>query len=366
MPGATGSERAAAGGPPADGHDRTETVAVSRARPAILTAVVVAVALVVAYAVVNHSGAADRQPKLRTPDLQAIPASRHGPTIPAHGAYLGAWVRQGAFTQPNQVAALDTLQGELGRRLDIVHTYLTWQGSFPTESDEVALNQGSTLLLSWTGIASTAITSGTYDSVIRQRAREIKATHKPIFLEWRWEMDRPNLRGVVGTPAQYIAAWRHVRAIFAQQHVRNVAWVWCPTARGFHSGGNAAAYYPGDNEVDWVCTDAYPAFGPYSSFDDSAQPFLTWASHHRKPVMIGEFGVPRRFSPQQRAQWLRGAAQTVRADPQVKALVYFDANEFGATLANGMFLDSGTAPMQAFRQIADSPYFNPHSLRVSG
>jgi len=142
MPGATGSERAAAGCPPADGHDRTETVAVSRARPAILTAVVVAVALVVAYAVGSHSGAG-RPAKLRTPDLRAIPAPRHGPAIPAHGAYFGAWVRQGAFTQPNQVAALDTLQGELGRRLDIVHTYLTWQGGFPTESDEVALSQGS-------------------------------------------------------------------------------------------------------------------------------------------------------------------------------------------------------------------------------
>ena len=105
-------------------------------------------------------------------------------------------------------------------------------------------------------------------------------------------MDRPNLRAVVGTPAEFIAAWKHVRAIFAQQHVRNVAWVWCPTAKGFVPGGNAAAYYPGNDEVDWVCADAYPGFGPYRSFADTVQPFLSWASHHPKPVMIGEYGVP--------------------------------------------------------------------------
>ena len=345
----------------------------SRARSSVLTsfvgavAVVIAVALIVAYAVIEHSGGAATPTKLRTPDLQAVPVPRYAPAIPAHGAYFGAWVRQGAYTQPNQIAALDTLQGELGRRLDIVHTYLKWQGTFPTASDRAALSQRSTLLLSWAGTDSSAVSSGIDDNVIRQRAREIKATHKPIFLEWRWEMERPNLRGVVGTPAQFIAAWKHVRAIFAQQHVRNVAWVWCPTAKGFMPGGDAAAYYPGDDEVDWICTDAYPPFGPYSSFNYVAQPFLDWASHHRKPVMIGEFGVPRSFSPQQRARWLRGAAQTVRADRQVKALVYFDADQYGATAANVMFLlDNGTPPMHAFRQIADSPYFNPRGLRVRG
>jgi hypothetical protein len=295
-----------------------------------------------------------------------VSSPRHAPPIPAHGAYFGAWVRQGAYTQPNQVAALDLLQGQIGRRLDIVHTYLTWQGPFPTPSNQVALSQGSTLLISWTGTASAAVNSGRADRLIRQRARQIKALHRPVFLEWRWEMDRPNLRAVVGTPAEFIAAWRHVRAIFARQHVGNAAWVWCPTAKGFGPGGSAAAYYPGENQVDWVCSDVYPGPGPYRSFADAARPFLMWASHHRKPVMIGEFGVPQRYSPAQRAQWLRAAAQTIRSDAQVKALVYFDADASGVALANSMAIAPGTAPMQAFRQIADSPYFNPRHLPVSG
>jgi hypothetical protein len=331
-------------------------------------AVVAAVAAVVAVGCSGSAGTGGTggQPRLRPPVIDGGPSSPGAPAVPAHGAYFGAWVRQGAYTQRNQIVALEALQGTLGRRLDIVHTYLTWQGIFPKLSDQAMLGQGSMLLLSWTGTSSAAVASGRQDGVIGQVAREIKAVGRPIFLEWRWEMDRPNLRSVVGTPAQFIAAWRHVRAVFARQHVGNVAWVWCPTAKGFGAGGDAPAYYPGDGEVDWVCADAYPGPGPYRSFYDVTRPFLSWASHHRKPVMIGEYGVPAGYGPVARAQWLQAAAQTVRSDPQIKALVYFDANPAGATPAHGLALGDGTPPMQAFRQIAHNPYFNPRQLALTG
>jgi hypothetical protein len=275
-------------------------------------------------------------------------------------------VHQGADTQASQISDLQTLQASLGRRLDIVHTYLTWEGIFPTQSNQMALRQGSLLLLSWAGTSSQAVASGEYDSVIRLRAEEIKATRRPIFLEWRWEMNRPNLATVVGSPAQFIAAWQHVRAIFAQEHVNNVAWVWCPTAQGFASGGDAAAYYPGDSQVDWICADVYPGAGPYRSFSATAGPFLSWASHHAKPVMIGEFGVPERYGSLLRAQWLRAAAATVQGDAQVKAMVYFDGDPAQAEAGQSPALIYGTPAMQAFEQIAREPYFNPPGLRAAG
>ena len=179
------------------------------------------------------------------------------PLMPARGAYFGAWVGPTVYTQQGRIAAVDALQQQIGRRLDIVHIYLQQQAAFPTSSDLAFVRQGSTLLVSWALNDSRGIAAGQYDSTIRQRAREIKAIGKPVFLEWRWEMDRPNLRSQVGPPADYIAAWKHIRRIFAEQHTDNVAWVWCPSARGF-TGGYAPAYYPGDTQVDWVCADAYP------------------------------------------------------------------------------------------------------------
>ena len=126
-------------------------------------------------------------------------------------------------------------------------------------------------------------------------------------------MDRPGLRDSIGGPANYIAAWKHIRAIFAEVGVHNAAWVWCPTAIGFQLG-RAAAYYPGDDQVDWTCVDAYPGkeFIPMSTL---LAPFLKWAANHPKPIMIGEYGVPRNGSPQRRAQWLTGGSRHLPSQP---------------------------------------------------
>ena len=290
---------------------------------------------------------------------------RQAPVPPSHGAYFGAWVKPVLYTQPERIAAVTALQRQIGRRFDIVHTYVRWLEPFPTSSDLAFMRQGSTLLLSWGGADPRAIVAGTYDSWIRQRASAIKATRKRIFLEWLWEMDRPNLRAKVHSPADFIAAWKHIRAIFEQQHVSNVAWVWCPTARGF-ARGDAAAFYPGNDQVDWVCADVYPGPGPYRSFADTAQAFLAWAAGHPKPVMIGEYGAPQSYSAAQRAQWLRAAAQTVRQDQQVKALVYFDGDPAGRRAAGRYSLTNDLMAIRAFGGIGRQPYFNPAGLPVGG
>jgi Glycosyl hydrolase family 26 len=274
------------------------------------------------------------------------------PIAPAHGAYFGARVRPPVETQPAAIAAVQGLQQEIGRRLALVHDYLEWQGPFPTASDLAFVRQGSLLQLSWAGADTRAIASGKYDSYIRKEALAMKAVGKRILLEWRSEMNRPGLQAQVHSPADFIAAWDHIRSIFAAEQVNNVIWVWCPSAYNFADGG--AAYYPGDSQVDWICADVYPGPGPYRSFAAVAQPFLNWASHRPKPILIGEYGVPQTYGPVHRAQWLMGAARTVQADPQIKALSYFDGNT-----QRPYALDAGSPALQAFRSIAQMPYFNP-------
>jgi hypothetical protein len=66
---------------------------------------------------------------------------------------------------------------------------------------------------------------GDYDSLIRQRA-EAWRLHRPIRLEFRHEMDRPNLQWVMHGPKNYIAAWDHIRAVFASwRHQRGLGLV---------------------------------------------------------------------------------------------------------------------------------------------
>lgn len=296
-----------------------------------------------------------------------------GPAMPGHGAYVGAYVEPKAFTQDQDVAAVNTMQTQLGRKLAIVHSYSKWDAPFPTASQQAFVDSSSVLLLSWAGTDTRSIVSGRQDSVIRQKALAIKATGKPIFLEWRWEMNRPDFRAQLHSPREYIAAWDHIRAVFAKERVHNVAWVWCPSSKGFgdvRGYARGPAFYPGNNEVDWLCVDAYPRdSGPHTSFDQVLHPFLAWASHIDKPVMIGETGVPRSYGAKQRALWLHGASQVIRGDRQVKALVYFDGDPAGALPGRQYGLDPGSPPLQAFRDLAREPYFNPvlpHKRRPSG
>jgi hypothetical protein len=327
-------------------------------------------AVVAAVLVVLVAGPLSRPPApsaSRSPG--AAPAPRASTTVnpstapvpPPQGAYLGAWVGPDDYTQANEIAAVDSLQTVLGHKLSIVHTYLKWQAPFPTPSDMAFVRQGSTLLISWAGTDTKQIISGADDNWIRTRAQQIKALGEPVFLEWRWEMDRPNLRSQEHSGADYVAAWDHIRAIFSAAGVTNAAWVWCPTAAGF-SDGRAAAFYPGNNEVDWICADAYPEYGTDASFAATVTPFLAWASKDGKPVMIGEFGVPESYGAQQRAQWLRAAQHVVLADHQIKALLYFDANPAGQGPA-GSYALGDTAALSAFRAMADQPYFNPGAAR---
>lgn len=302
------------------------------------------------------------KPKAHPTAEPALPRIPSAIAAPATGAYFGAWVDPTMYGQHGHIPAVNALQQQIGRRLDIVHTYLRQPATFPTSANLAWVRQGSMLLISWALNDSRGIAAGEWDTAIRQRAREIKALGTPVFLEWRWEMDRPNLRFAVGTPADYVAAWKHIRLIFADEHVSNVAWVWCPTARGFASG-SAQAYYPGNGEVDWVCADAYPRPGSRASFAAIIQPFLAWAARHPKPIMIGEYGVPETYGAPLRAQWLRDAEQTVVRDRQIKALVYFDSNTTRTSPASSFGLDAG--PLAAFRGIADNHYFNPRGVPVN-
>lgn len=335
----------------------------SRARLAGLSAVAALAAVAVIGGVLaSQSGTAG--PRGPAPTTTVKPGI--APTPPAHGTYFGAYVQPEVYTQQAKIAAVQRLERQIGRPLDIVHTYLTWHEPFPDSSDLAFMRNGSMLLVSWAGTDTRAIASGADDNWIRQRARAIKATGKPIFLEWRWEMNRPNLSYQVHSPADYIAAWDHIRAIFAQEHVNNVAWVWCPSAWAFGSG-LAQAFYPGNNEVDWVCADVYPKYGHYQTFAQIVQPVLRWAAHHPKPIMIGEYGIPASYSPPQRAQWLSEAAKVAREDSQVKALLYFDAGASGPQSAPSytFSLGPGSPALHAFRSVADEGYFDPRGLTVA-
>jgi len=326
-----------------------------------IVAVVGAVLAVVSHDDTSNAGLGGPTPATTPPPSQTLPGA--GPRPPTQGAYLGAYVRptNTGFTPQGRIDAVTAFEKATGRQLDIVQTYHPWNDQFPDATDRWVINSNRMLLLSWAGTDTRVIQSGRYDGLIRQRARAVKALGKPIFLRWRWEMDRPNLQASIWTAQDYIAAWRRIRAIFAEEKVTNVSWIWCPTAAGFADGNRAAAYYPGDQDVDWICADAYP--GPdWKDFGAATAPFLHWAKGRPdKPIMIGEWGAASQFPGGQTA-WLQQAGETARANPSVKALVYFDA-DLPAEGPQAQLALKGDG-VSRFGDLLAEPYFNTRRLPV--
>ncbi len=282
-----------------------------------------------------------------------------GPSIPATGAYLGAWVNPDPFTQPGRVSSVQSFEADIGAPLRIVHTYRTWTQPVGTASDLAFAQRGSYLLISWAIPDTLEITSGVDDATIVQRAQQIAALPTKVFLEFRWEMDRPNLQSVVHSPAAYIAAWKHVRAIFAQQHVTNVAWTWCPTVGGF-ANGTAPNYYPGDDQVDWICADVYPSTpwlaNDYEPFSMLTDPFMAWAVKHNKPILIGETAVGATYGSR-RAQWITDAGAYIEAHPQIKGVLWFEQSLATDPPYYQWNLVGDPPALAAFAKLAQSSYF---------
>jgi glycosyl hydrolase family 26 len=303
----------------------------------------------------------------RSPEAVATaagPLSGGNVPVPAHGAYVGAWVNPlpSDYTQSGRLSAERDFEQQLGRPLDIVHTYRKFEEPFFTSSDLEFVRRGATLLFSWAGTDTRTIAAGRYDDLLRDRARRVRELDRPILLEWRWEMDRPNLQAEVWSGEDYVKAWRHIREVFAQQGVSNASWVWCPTADGFASG-RAQSYYPGDDQVDWVCVDAYPG-DTIRPMGDILRPFLEWAKDRSKPIVIGEYGCPRSLAPDERAAWLRDAAAVFRANTKIKAVLYFEANPTDRSSDRFHYQIRDDPPaLEAFRQMVQDPYFNPRNVR---
>ena len=210
---------------------------------------------------------------------EQVSTSGRGPDAPEQGAWIGAWVDPTTPTQEGRVEAVAEFEARLGRPLDLVNSFHDWTDEFPTPADVEVVNQGRRLMVSWAGTDTRVIASGRYDDFIRDRARAVRDLRVPMLIRWRWEMDRPNLRASVWSPEDYIAAWERLRRIFAEEGAANAGWVWCPLASGFPEG-RAQPYYPGDDQVDWLCADVYPGLRQDSPSPRDSEAFLDWAVDH--------------------------------------------------------------------------------------
>jgi beta-mannanase len=275
------------------------------------------------------------------------------------GCGLGAFV--------NGMRNLPVFQTMIGKKLAVVLWYVHWQEPFPVSEADVVYNNGSIPLITWEPWVShpsgtlTAIAAGEYDNYVREFMRAARDWGKPLFLRLGHEMngnwypwDGFHNGGESG-PEKYRQAWLYIYNVREELKAENVNLVWCPNNINVPNAAwnNIAAYYPGDQSVDWVGMDGYNwGFADWQSFRSVFnEGYRSLAALTDKPIMIGEFASSEQGGD--KAAWIKEAIFNIKNDfPRIKLVCWFNINK-----ERDWRLDSSIDPNKVFQAAIGDRYF---------
>jgi hypothetical protein len=279
-------------------------------------------------------------------------------------------VAMGMYTRgaPERQAAIDAYAGKSGTEPAIIASYRYWSDrAFVVEDLNTVHDRGAVPLVTWepwradgTGYPLRKIARGEYDRYVRRSARAAARWGRPILLRFAHEMNGdwvPWGLGVNGNTARdYIAAWRHLVTLFAEQGASNVRWIWCPNVDpdGYLPFGHL---YPGDRWVDWVGLDGFNFAGGlgWRSFTDIfGRSYEAITRLSSKPLMIPEIGSDEEAN-RSKADWITSMFE--RELPQfraIRAIVWFNSTHGDRV---DFRIDSSPESLAAFRSALALPAY---------
>lgn|SRR5215469_307480 len=245
------------------------------------------------------------------------------------------------------IPAEQTEAAQLGHELNIINLFVDFKTSAATFSSRLtsASAGGAVPEITWMpcsfveGCSAShdtfpllSIAAGKYDSYIKSVAAAAKAFGQPVVLRFAHEMNGSwypwgdHVNG--NSPAQYVAAWKHVHDIFAAAKATNVYWFWSPNKEG-HS---LSSWYPGNSYTNFVGVDGYngPQYSsssmtPSQIFGGSLAQLNTFSG---KPIIIGEVGCVEGSSsfPVNKAAWITNFVSLLAHTPHAVGFVWSEFN----------------------------------------
>jgi Glycosyl hydrolase family 26 len=313
----------------------------------------------------TSTGAAPAAAPLRTASSAPARQSPAPTASPSSGSPARPHLPWGVFENgaPADMSVLQPLEAELSAVPDDVMWYVHWgggYGAFNGADVQNVVSRGETPVITWMSDDFTTagdvyplqqIAAGVFDRYVKSWADGLRAIHHRVLLRFDHEMNGNWSQwsaGVAGqTPADYVAAWRHLHDVFAAEGASNVSWVWSPNV--VYTGSTALALlYPGDAYVDAVGLDGYN-WGPtdqWHTWQSFAQVFLPTVTAvqalSRRPIMVTEVGCTTIGGD--KAQWITDMFATLRSTPAITALVWFDVDK-----EQDWRIDSSPATTAAFK-----------------
>jgi len=241
-------------------------------------------------------------------------------------------------------AVIEGVQKKLDFQFRIVSIYQRWGPDSLTHFPDAALRkickQGSVPMITWEPWTDgfpdasedlknnrrilASIAKGELDAYIRAYAERLQALGEPVLIRFAHEPDNrqyPWSPAGGDTPADFIAAWRHVVNLYNARGASNVGWVFSPwTPRA------VADYNPGEGYVDWIglttLNYGHAAHdGKWRSFKEIYDPFRAAVKAQHLPVMLAEFGTTAWGGD--RAAWLTEALAEAAKHDEIRSVVFF-------------------------------------------
>ncbi len=325
---------------------------------------------------------------------------------PLEGVYHAAFPDFGGPEDQVTAEKMTAFENLVGK--DIVWAYFSdnWMGGikFPAAAVQTIWASGSVPFIRMMPRSALAedqpepvynlqrIIDGAFDADLRAWARDARDTGIPLMVEfgtevngewfpWNGKWNGGGATGGYGDPVQadgperFRDAYRHVVDLFRAEGVNNVTWVYHVNRENVPAEpwNTMAAYYPGDDYVDWLGISVYGSLFPgdewitfTAALDDAYAEFAALAPE--KPLAVLEWSVCEDPARGDKAAWITDALSSIEGGrwPRVVAMSWWNEkwqNDDGSW--SDLRVNSSPEALAAYRDGVASAFFvtEPRYLR---
>ena len=232
---------------------------------------------------------------------------------------------------PDSISPAQEVSALVGRSPNLLGQYVEWGSAFDRAAAARATSFGALYYMAWEPFGTTiaSIADGGSDAYVTSVAKAVAAFRDPVAISFGHEMNGNwyPWGTTETTPAEFVAAWRHIHDLFAAAGATNVIWIWNPNVVNPMPTVELEPFWPGSAYVNWVgLTGYFGATGPYSFASAYGETIAEVGKFTNDPVIIAETAV--QTGPEEVTS-IRSLIDGVRADSNVLGFIWFEYDKNG-------------------------------------
>jgi hypothetical protein len=292
----------------------------------------------------------------------------------------------GATPEPiggSRSAGVDEIESQLGQKLAFVRVFERWESNFPSGFHSEMIAEDRLMVVSvrpvradgsivrWREIADATPGSQIHNEMIAW-VDNIKGIGVPVWFAFNAE---PESSGSLdyGEAEDFIDAWQAFVDLFRSRGATNVSFAWIMTHWSFETDPSerrhVTKWYPGDDYVDLIGSDAYnwdecrdSPHDYWRTLEDTIEPQRQFGlDHSDKPLFLSEVASTERPSNwgTDKASWIDEAADLFKNPgwEQFIAAAWFNVTD--PSIPNCAWqMDSSPEALAALKSMANDPYYS--------